>query len=152
MSATHSYSFVDNLTKLIHLISNLGDLPDHPPSLYIDLEGNNLCRYGTVSIMQVFVAPHNHVYLLDITALGEKAFSTETGDCMTLRSVLESSSIPKAFFDVRNDSDALYSHFNISLAGVVDIQLMEIATRRSNLRCVNGLARCIENDVSMSPV
>jgi len=32
--------------------------------------------------------------------------------------ILESPDIPKVFFDVRNDSDALYSHFDVSLAGV----------------------------------
>jgi exonuclease 3'-5' domain-containing protein 1 len=63
---------------------------------------------------------------------------------------LESDTIPKVFFDVRNDSDALYSIFQISLAGIEDLQLMELATRRFGRKYVNGLARCIENDARLS--
>lgn len=51
---------------------------------------------------------------------------------------------------MRNDSDALYSHFGIKLAGVQDLQLMELATRSFPRRRVNGLARCIENDAPMT--
>ena len=58
--------------------------------------------------------------------------------------------IPEVFFDVRNDSDALFSHFRISLAGVHDIQLMELATRTFSRRCVNGLSKCIERDISLT--
>jgi exonuclease 3'-5' domain-containing protein 1 len=145
-------TFVDDVRVLARFVSSLTGLSKHPPSLYIDLEGKHPSRDGSVSIMQVFVAPHNHVYLLDIFRLGGEAFSAEGSDGTNLRSILQSHSIPKVFFDVRNDSDALYSHFGISLAGVVDLQLMEIATRSRNLRCVNGLARCIENDAPMNPL
>lgn len=55
------------------------------------------------------------------------------------------------FFDVRNDSDALYSLFQVKLAGVQDLQLMELATRTFSRRYVNGLARCIEKSAVMSP-
>lgn len=68
-------------------------------------------------------------YLIDIYVLGARAFSTTDASGNSMKSVLESDSIPKVFFDVRNDSDALYHHFNISLAGVVDLQVMEYATR-----------------------
>ncbi|KAJ6779705.1 hypothetical protein PWT90_07316 [Aphanocladium album] len=54
-------------------------------------------------------------------------------------------------FDVRNDSDALYKHFNIRLAGMQDLQLMEVATRSFGRKHVNGLAKCIERDASLSP-
>lgn len=64
--------------------------------------------------------------------------------------VLELSAIPKVFFDVQNDSDALYSHFAIKLAGIEDIQLMELATRTFLKKYVNGLSKCIEKDARMS--
>lgn len=54
------------------------------------------------------------------------------------------------FFDVRNDSDALFSHYQIELLGVQDLQLIELTTRKFSKRCVNGLGKCIENDAGMT--
>lgn len=51
------------------------------------------------------------------------------------------------FFDVRNDADALYNIYEIELANVYDLQLVDIARRRSNnipTKFVSGLSRCIE--------
>jgi exonuclease 3'-5' domain-containing protein 1 len=143
--------FIDTVAALASLVDTLSDLPTTPPSLYIDLEGVNLSRQGTLSILQVFVLPRDQTYLVDIHTLQEKAFSTAGANGQTLKSILESDAIPKAFFDVRNDSDALYSHYNVNLAGIHDIQLMELATRSFSKRCVNGLSRCIEREAPMSP-
>jgi exonuclease 3'-5' domain-containing protein 1 len=68
----------------------------------------------------------------------------------TLKGILESDSIPNVFFDIRNDSDALFSHFGISIAAVHDIQLMELATRNFSKRCISGLSKCIERDISLT--
>lgn len=59
--------------------------------------------------------------MIDIHTLGAKAFLTAGASGQTLKGDLESESIPKAFFDARNDSDALFSHLGINLAGVQDI-------------------------------
>lgn len=50
---------------------------------------------------------------------------------------------------MRNDSDALYSHFSVSLAGIHDIQLMELATRPHSKKFLHGLKRCITSDLSL---
>ena len=73
-------------------------------------------------------------------------YCTEWTNGQTLRDILETSAIPKVVFDVRNDSEALYSHFNIRLTSVHDIQLMELATRMLSKKCVNGLSKCIKRD------
>lgn len=64
-----------------------------------------------------------------------------------MQSILQSEDVTKVFFDVRNDSDALYAHYGIKLAGVRDIQLMESASRETTYarRHISGLGRCIEN-------
>lgn len=54
------------------------------------------------------------------------------------------------FFDVRNDADALYAHFNISLQGVHDIQLLEVATRSWAKDRVVGLGKCIRFDARLT--
>ncbi|VUC32289.1 unnamed protein product [Clonostachys rosea] len=147
------YTFVDTREALSNVIDDLVDLPNSPPSLYVDLEGNNLCRHGTISILQVHVRTTGHTYLIDVLTLAPLTFSTpgiahaET----TLKSILESDKIIKVFFDVRNDSDALYSHYSIGLSGIHDLQLMALATRNpGQRRYITGLAKCIEKDAPLS--
>lgn len=143
-------SIIDTPADLASLLPTLKDLPAHPPSLYLDLEGTNLCRHGRISIIELFVLPQQHVYLIDVHVLGDEAFTTASPDGCTLKTILESPKIPKAFFDVRNDSDALCALFQIKLAGIQDIQLIENAARSSHRKYVNGLAKCIEKDASMT--
>lgn len=132
------------------LVQKIDAAPKHPPSLYVDLEGVNLSRKGTISIMQIYIAPSDMTYLIDIHVLKADAFTHKTKSGRTLKEILENPLLPKVFFDVRNDSDALYSHFKITLAGVQDLQLMELAMRSFSRRRVNGLAKCIEHDAPMT--
>lgn len=148
--AQMAFTFIESYSSLADLLDSLNDLATSPPSLYLDLEGNNLSRYGSVSIVQLFVQPRQQVYLIDTCTLGSHAFTTAGSSGKTLKLVLESTAIPKVFFDVRNDSDALFSHFGIRLSNVEDLQLMESATRTSAGKCLSGLAKCIERDATMS--
>ena len=141
---------IDSSAGVASLVKTLAGLPKSPPSLYLDLEGPNLSRHGSISIIELLVLPRKHVYLIDVHVLGEKVFSTASSDGQTFKNIFEDPGIPKVFFDVRNDSDALYSHFQVKLAGVQDIQLLENAARTFNRKCVNGLARCIEQDAVMT--
>jgi exonuclease 3'-5' domain-containing protein 1 len=145
-----AYQLVDTVEAISTVVDKLIDQPTTPPSLYFDLEGVNLSRQGSISIIQIHVAPQNKSYLIDIHTLGSKAFDTTSKLGHTLKSVLQSPSIPKVFFDVRNDSDALFSHFQVSLAGIVDLQVMEFATRTFQKRFVNGLSKCIDRDLDLS--
>ena len=142
-------SLVDTESTVASLVDVLQNLPIEPPSLYLDLEGIKLSRNGSISIIQIFVLPTNHTYLLDVWTLGEKAFNTSGPSGTNLKTTLESQNIPKVFFDVRNDADALFAHFGISLQGVWDIQLMEVAARRASKQYLNGLAKCIEHDAQL---
>ncbi|KAI9041893.1 uncharacterized protein KD926_006439 [Aspergillus affinis] len=144
------YVFIDTNHGIADLIENLEGLPASPPSLYVDLEGVKLSRYGTVSVIQIYVLPLDMTYMIDVLKLQEETFSHPSSTDSTLKDIFESPSIPKVFFDVRSDSDALYSHFGINLAGVQDVQLMELATRRFSKELVHGLQKCIERDFSMS--
>ncbi|PWW75914.1 hypothetical protein C7212DRAFT_280470 [Tuber magnatum] len=152
MSASR-YTLVDTLPALATMLRAISDIPNYPPSLYIDLEGETLGREGNIAIMQLHALPQNRTYVLDITTLGWGAFtSPENGKTKNLKTILESPSITKCLFDVRNDSDALFNLYDISLQGVQDIQVMNYAVRearngvfrRGNL--VMGLAKCIATD------
>ncbi|KAF1973091.1 hypothetical protein BU23DRAFT_465984, partial [Bimuria novae-zelandiae CBS 107.79] len=121
----------------------------HAPTMYIDIEGLNLCREGSISILTLLIdtgTPTRRVCLVDVHALGAQAFNTAGAKKKTLKDILQDVNIPKVFFfDVRNDSDALFAHFGVALEGVEDIQLMESATRKTTAsrKTLNGLARCI---------
>ncbi|EHK20993.1 uncharacterized protein TRIVIDRAFT_137858, partial [Trichoderma virens Gv29-8] len=133
------------------MVDALDGLPTEPPSIYMDLEGAPLSRYDTISILQIHVHPTKTIYLIDVQSLGEKCFSTP-GKCLkTLRDILKSPLIPKVFFDVRSDSDALFALFTITLDGVLDLQLMEFATRSVlRKRFVRSLTSCVMNDSPLS--
>ncbi|KAL3485387.1 ribonuclease H-like domain-containing protein [Aspergillus germanicus] len=154
-----AWQWVSTTEQVAGLVRSLEGLPNDPPSLYIDLEGVNLGRHGTVSILQMYVLPHDRTYLIDIHTLGERAFSSEVTEggrqsdtdtkkrTTTLKSIFESSTIKKVIFDVRHDSDALHAHFGIRLAGIEDLQLMELGTRGGERTHVKGLSHCIRLNI-----
>lgn len=145
-------SVVVNSVELVQtLIEEITTSSLETPFLFIDLEGTNLSRQGSIAIMQILVPPKRSVYLVDISTLGGQAFETKSAGGTSLKDILESERFPKVFFDVRNDSDALYSHYDIRLKCVVDIQLLEFASRRRGGRFLCGLAKCISYDCPLSP-
>lgn len=91
-------------------------------------------------------------YIIDIHIFGNDAFPTTNSTGISLKTILENSKIPKVFFDIRNDSDALYSQYHICVDGIIDVQVLELATRNSSKDFVAGLARCIEKDSTASGV
>ena len=109
---------VDNPTILSQTITELYSLPKTlTPSLYVDLEGIDLCRNGSISIIQVYASPTSKTYLIDVFTMGALAFSTPSTNGLTLKSLLEDASIMKAFYDCRNDNDALWNLYQIDTAG-----------------------------------
>lgn len=144
---------IDTVASLTSLLQGLPPLQKGRPDLYVDLEGDDLCRHGTLSLVTIFVESRRSVHLIDITTLREQAFAASDSQGRTLRLILEADSIVKVFFDIRNDSDALFSHYGIRVQGIEDVQLMELASRyahSSKLR-FNGLAKCIESNPDLDP-
>jgi exonuclease 3'-5' domain-containing protein 1 len=141
---------IDSKQQLTAFIDSLPHCKGPNPSLYVDLEGNNLSREGTLSLVTVLVEPRRTIHLIDITGLGNDAFATAGSDGRTIKQLLESAEVCKVFFDIRNDSEALYSLHGIRVQGIEDLQLMELASRISWRKHVNGLAKCIERDAPIS--
>ncbi|KAJ5864071.1 uncharacterized protein N7529_005987 [Penicillium soppii] len=121
------------------------------PSLYIDLEGVDLGRHGSISILQLFAPSMKKIYIIDVYKLQDKAFSPVDNSGISLKFILETPCIQKGIFDLRNDSDALFSHYGISIHGIHDIQLMELASRQHPRAFLAGLARCVEKESPISP-
>jgi exonuclease 3'-5' domain-containing protein 1 len=128
------------LTDMLISMAGALDTPNAAADLSVDLEGYHLSRHGTISMVQIFVHATNVVYLVHVVVLGADAFSTPVaaasgifkGMPLTLKTVLESSAVTKLFWDCRGDSDALYHLYGVKLAGVIDVQLWDVATRGSS--------------------
>lgn len=157
MASKSRVIIVDSQRKLVSLLDKLSDIrapanPNDPPSLYFDIEGQKLGRYGTMSILTLYLSPDDTVYLIDVFTLQSLTFTNTNRKGTCLKGILESPTIPKGFFDIRNDSDALFSLFGIHVDGIHDIQLMELAQRPGSKRSLGGLARCIGTDVTKNTV
>lgn len=118
-------------------------------TLYLDFEGFNLSRHGTISVITILVHPSNEIRLIDVVMLGSQAFTTASKDGKTLRSVLEDQNVSKYIWDVRNDADALWSKYGVGIAGVIDIQLLENASRLGDKTYIHSLEKSVQNDLSL---
>jgi exonuclease 3'-5' domain-containing protein 1 len=143
---------VDTSATLKSLVDTLKTLEKSSGSIYMDLEGVKLSRLGSISIIQILIPSCEQVFIVDIHTLGKTAFDSLDSGGNSLKDALESDSIKKYLFDVRNDSDALYALFGVRLANVVDIQLLELASREGPKHAVCGLAKCIEQEQALSPL
>jgi len=143
---TMQSELIDTISSLQSFLDKVIGDASKPLILYVDLEGKKLSRNGTLSIVTIFVESEKKVYLVDVTTLQYDAFDTAGLKGSTLRAVLESDNIIKVFFDIRRDSDALFSLYGVSVGGIEDLQLIELASRTFDKRFVKGLAKCIERD------
>ncbi|KAL6556652.1 hypothetical protein OROGR_005940 [Orobanche gracilis] len=106
----------------IHVVTHASQLPAEflQPSrerqlvIGFDCEGVDLCRQGTLCIMQL--AFPDAIYLVDAIEGG----GTLVEAC---KPALESSYITKVIHDCKRDSEALYFQFGIKLHNVVDTQI-----------------------------
>lgn len=154
--APPSSSFVDSLASVEELVNklvkSLSKLPVGQIPLYIGCKTSQLDGgKDAISLLQLFVLPQNHIYLIDVHALGSPVFTMMERDGQSLRSILQSDLIPKVFFDVRLDCYLLFTHFGIALQCVQDIQLMDWVSRSPDLSPLSRqpfrtLFRCLRSD------
>ncbi|XAR70816.1 Ribonuclease D [Bertholletia excelsa] len=105
-----------------HIVTQASQLPPEflepsPGSTLVigfDCEGVDLCRNGTLCIMQL--AFPDAIYLVDAIQGGEMLLKA-------CKPALESSYITKVIHDCKRDSEALYYQFGIRLNNVVDTQI-----------------------------
>lgn len=137
---------VDDTQQVLDLLKSITGLTTNhrsSPTFYFDCEGKDLGRHGTITLLAIY-APHlRQAFVIDLQKLGQDAFNVEH-DGKTLKTIFESPKVLKGVFDCRGDSDALFAHHGIELAGIVDVQLMEAATRKNSKRLF-GLDACIKS-------
>merc|ERR1711964_544767 len=118
-----------------------------PATIAVDFEGVKLCRHGELCLAQfcLYIDPCT-VYVLDVYKMGKDCFTLMNQSGMSIKGIMEDESIRKVWFDPRNDADALYHQFGIESRGIFDLQLAEVAERRSRglgVRYVQGLFKTL---------
>ena len=106
----------------------------------IDFEGRDLCRAGKLDLMQV--SNGTRTWLIDVTTLGETAFSAGA------RELLESKTVLKVGYDGRADADALWHLHKTMLTNFYDVQVASCKrqdqTEGRRDRVVHGLGRAMD--------
>jgi exonuclease 3'-5' domain-containing protein 1 len=105
-------NFIDTNEAVEYTCSNLF----RKKQVAIDLEGVDLGRTGTISVITI-ATNENEIFIFDITTLGEEAFKSG------LRRLLEDSRVKKIFYDLRKDCEALFQLYNIKVYGAQDCQI-----------------------------
>lgn len=106
---------VDIPTTLVEFLDGLDDIATDLLLLYLDLEGNELSKDSTLTLISVFVLSRNYTYIIDIQVLAKAAFNTTASSSTIFKSVLELLNILKALFDIRNNSNVLLIYYSIAL-------------------------------------
>ncbi|KAE8449433.1 hypothetical protein EG329_008041 [Mollisiaceae sp. DMI_Dod_QoI] len=143
-----AHTMVDTDETLQDFLSIVDMVEDYDVDIFIDAEGGNgHGRDSNLNFVQVKLAASGKAWLLDVKKLDRKIFDTPslTGKRRTFRQILEDDNIPTVLFDTRVDSDSFYGHFKVHLKGVIDLQVMESATRLSSRERLHSLDRCIES-------
>ncbi|MCJ1311910.1 hypothetical protein MMC25_005583 [Agyrium rufum] len=153
-------------TLLVNILEQVQDLVDTvsaspETALYVDAEGVELGRYGKLNILQIHVEPtilgggDPFTFVIDVQILQQSTFDTpgRKNPHLTLREILEDPTIPVLLWDCRQDSDAVNYQFKVALAGVIDLQLMEVAARDGrNKYYLGAYGECVLDDAGLSPV
>ncbi|EMT73416.1 hypothetical protein ACKRZS_013096 [Fusarium odoratissimum] len=137
--------WVGDRETLYDVLDDLDDIPKFKPRLFITLEGNYVGHDTRISIMQIYNAVSHRLYLIDVYWLGATTFWAFNRFKTFLKGILESEDIIKVFFDAKKYSEALYSQYKIKLAGVHDLQLMELATSENPYK-LSDIDGCFSRD------
>ncbi|KAG8631478.1 hypothetical protein KVT40_000618 [Elsinoe batatas] len=130
----------------------LSVLSDHPPDqpLYLATTPQSLNPDRPLSLLQIHLTTTEETFIIDILVLGSAAF-TSSSHGTSLYSVLACPT--KIFFDARYAATVLQRHFGVSLANVVEVQLMQACLARSTFggsERLLPLHRCVMAECTVS--
>ncbi|KAK2669516.1 Ribonuclease H superfamily [Fusarium oxysporum f. sp. vasinfectum] len=138
-----SVKFKNELKRL----RDVNGLHATPRTIYLDATG--IAKDELINL-HLFIPSNGILYTVNVRKLGDAAFSAVGNSEISLRVLLESTKIPEVGFDIRDISRILFHRFKMSLGGVHDIQLLELASRKDGQqkKFLSGLTSCIEQDIS----
>lgn len=94
-------------------------------TLFFDFRGYKYDEYEKISLITVLVHPQGQIRIIDVHTLRKSAFTTESRDGKSLRSILGDIGTPKIHWDLRTDARALWDLYGVSIAGAIDFQLLQ---------------------------
>lgn len=100
--------------------------------------------HGPLTILQIRHFKLKHTFLFDVKKLGAGMFDVVGEKGQSIRGVLESEEHHKVWWDLRQDQAVLKGQFDITMANVTDLQLVECAVRpryRENVYGLNSTIR-----------
>ncbi|CAD7947162.1 unnamed protein product [Amoebophrya sp. A120] len=103
-----------------------------------------------INFMETIKSTHRSTTCRSSTSRPQQETGHSSQPAWTLKRLFECERIEKIFFDCRNDSDAIYHQFRVKLANVLDLQILEIATRRARgleVKWLKGLAKVLGETV-----
>jgi exonuclease 3'-5' domain-containing protein 1 len=142
------YKLVDDEKSLLEFLGIIDSVENFKIDLFADAEGSSQhSRHHKLNAIPLKMVSENQRWLLDPVTLGDKVFHTRspTGRKRTLKEIFEDESVLMVWFDVRSDADSTYGNYKVRLGGVIDLQIMEMATRSSRPFYRHGLDRCISS-------
>jgi exonuclease 3'-5' domain-containing protein 1 len=106
------------------------------------------CERATdrISVCTIYMKSHHAAFVLDVNTLGSGAFFTSNTAGVSLKTIFADADIAKVVFDVRKVASALYESFQLSLAGIKDVQLMELASRAHGRQRLATLINCVNKE------
>lgn len=105
---------VDTKEALEDFLINVGRAPKYVAEMYLDLEGDNHDKNGTLSTVQFTLAGMpNIMFILDVCTLGERLFHHVATNGKSVKGIVEDPKVPKVLFDVRQDSTAMYGQYGV---------------------------------------
>jgi exonuclease 3'-5' domain-containing protein 1 len=114
----------------------------------IDAEGVDLSRLGSLTLFSLGVKVTNgvHVFLFDMIQTNKELLREQK---IVLKEIMEDVNVTKIIHDCRQDSDALFHQFGITLRSVFDTSIyamkLRYSTKRSNLNKTLSEFRCTLN-------
>jgi len=136
-----------SLILLLHLLEGEAEVA-------FDLQGDQLHGRRELWLTQLTLRKDpTLVHVIDIWALGKKAFDIATASGMSLRSVLESRTVTKSWFDGQNHVGVLEHQLDIKPQNVLDMQRAYALSRilwGDFVTSLPGLAQCISDCCSVN--
>ncbi|KAF7892728.1 uncharacterized protein EAF02_000266 [Botrytis sinoallii] len=123
----------------------LSQLVEDIPELGCDCEGGkSFGRNGVLTFFSMTILSWRETYIIDVLALiklGIQVFEQENVEGLSLKKVLGSKKYLQLWFDVRQDWDTLYHLFGVTPGRILDLQLLELLSRRGSKDSILGLFR-----------
>ncbi len=145
-----SIHLIDSYGSLLRFLQHLEEVSHQPGFMVaVDFEGVKLNRSGRLCLFQMTCSDMpSVVYVVDVYLLPQALHlkSPKSSRGISLQTILEDHRILKLWFDPRNDVDALFHQFQIRPQHVFDLQLAEVAGRRSKglqVHFVPSLQKCV---------